>query len=118
MIACSIAAHVRADIALPFAQIEDRIADELAGTVIGHVAAAVRGIECDARALQDFVAREQVFHVAVAAERDDVRMLEEQQLIGDAAPLALRDEPLLQFAAPRRNRSGRVGAAQQLRIDG
>src|ERR1700677_1000700 len=39
------AADVGADIALPIAQIEDGVAHQLTGAVIGHVAAAVRWIE-------------------------------------------------------------------------
>src|ERR1700722_7792483 len=44
------AANVCADVALPIAQIEDGVTDQLTGTVIRHVAAAVRRIERYARA--------------------------------------------------------------------
>src|ERR1019366_5099292 len=37
-------AHIRADIALPIAQIEDGIAHQLSGTVVRHVAPAIDGI--------------------------------------------------------------------------
>ncbi len=103
-------AHISAHVALPFAQIQDRIADDLAGTVIGHVAAAVGGIECDAGAAQHFVAGQQIFHVAVAAQGDDVGVLEQQQLIGDQPLLALGDQLLLQLERRRRNPSARVPA--------
>ena len=43
-------AHVRDDVALPLAQIENRIADDLARTVIGDVAAAIGLVKCDAGA--------------------------------------------------------------------
>ena len=99
MIACSTRAHVGAHVALPIAQIEDRIADQLAGTVIRDVAAAIGGVEGDAGARQNVVAGQQIFHVAVAAQRDDVRMLEQQELVGDQPLLALGRELLLQFAA-------------------
>ena len=45
-------AQVGDHVALPFAQIENRIADDLAGTVIGHVAAAIGVVQFDSRALQ------------------------------------------------------------------
>ena len=37
-------------------------------------------------------ARQQIFRVAVAALRDDVRMLDEQELIGNQSALALLDQ--------------------------
>ena len=48
-------------------------------------------------ALHDFGAGEQVFLPAVAAEGDDVRVFEEQKMVGDPALLAGRDQLLLQF---------------------
>ena len=56
-------------------------------------------MKLDARARQNFLARQQILHVPVAAHRDHVRMLDEQQLVGDLAPLALLDELLLQLAS-------------------
>ena len=50
-------------VALPFPQIEDRIADDLPGAVIRHVAAAIGVMKLDARRLQNFLARQQVFDV-------------------------------------------------------
>src|SRR5580698_4324451 len=49
-------ANIRAYIALPFSQIQDGIADNLAGTVIGDVAAAVGGVILDPRATQRGIA--------------------------------------------------------------
>ena len=51
--------HVRAHVALPFAQIQDRIAHNLSRPVISHVAAAVGGMEGDAGAGQQVVAGQQ-----------------------------------------------------------
>ena len=82
-------------VALPFSQIQDRIADDLAGAVIGDVAAAIGGIELDSGAAQRVFARQQIFGVAVAALRDHVRMLDEQELIGNQPALALFDQILL-----------------------
>ena len=99
MITCSMAANVGAHVALPFSQIEDRIADDLARTVIGDVAAAVGGVELDAGARQDFVAGQQIFHVAVAAQRDDVRVFDDQQLVGNQRPALRCCDELLAAAA-------------------
>ena len=63
--------------------------------MIGDVAAAIGGIELDAGAAQRVFARQQVFGVAVAALRDDVRMLDEQELIGNQSQLALLHQVLL-----------------------
>ena len=101
IITCSMRAHVRHHVALPFSQIEDRIADDLAGPVIGDVAAAVGVMKLDAGALAAFPRCASRFSiVAVAAQGDDVRMLDDQQLIGNLAALA----PLDQLAAAARTR--------------
>jgi hypothetical protein len=90
-------AHVGTHVALPFAQVQDRIADDLSRPVIGHIAAAVRGMEGDAGAGQEFLARQKVFHVTIAAHGDGVGMLQQDELVGDDAGLALPHELLLQF---------------------
>ena len=94
------AAHVSAHVALPLAQVQDGVAHQLAGAVIGDVAAAVGGMEGDAGAGQDLFAGQQVLHVTVAAHGDGVRMLQQQQLVGDGARLALGHQALLQSNAP------------------
>ena len=63
--------------------------------MIGDVAAAVGVVERDTGARQDFGARQQVVEMAVAAERDDVRMLDDHEVIGNLAALALFREVLL-----------------------
>ena len=55
------------------------------------------GIEGDAGARQNVVAGQQIFHVAVAPHGDDVRVLEQQELIGDQPLLAVGGELLLEF---------------------
>ena len=65
--------------------------------MIGDVAAAIRGEEGDARALQDLRAGQQVFVVAIAAHGDHVRMLQQQKLVGRRPLLAGGDQLLLQF---------------------
>ncbi len=87
--------NIGAHVALPFSQIQDRIADNLARAVIGDVAAAVGGMKLDTGAAQRVFAGQQIFGVAVAALRDHVRMLDEQKLIGNQPALALLDQILL-----------------------
>src|SRR5689334_25157471 len=48
-------ADVSDHVSLPFSQIENRIADDLAGTVVGDVAAAVGRVKGDASAAEDFL---------------------------------------------------------------
>jgi len=87
--------HVRAHVALPFAQVQNRIAHDLPRPVIGDVAAAVGGMEGDAGAGQHIFAGQQVFHVAVAPHRNRMRVLQQEELVGDGAGLALGHQPLL-----------------------
>ena len=63
--------------------------------MIGDVAAAVGGMEGDAGAGQDLFAGQEVLHVAVAAKRDGMGMLQQDELVGYGARLALRHQPLL-----------------------
>jgi hypothetical protein len=84
--------EIGAHIALPFSQIHDWIADNLAWTMISDIAAAIGWIKFDPGAAQRSFAREQVLGVAVASLRNDVRVLDEQELIGNQALLAPFDE--------------------------
>ena len=77
------------------AQIDDRIADELAGAVVGDVAAAIDLVELDAALREEFIAGENVGAVGVAAKREDGRMLEQQQRVADEVLLARGDDLLL-----------------------
>ena len=88
--------HVLAHVAIAFAEVDDRIADELAGTVIGDVTPA-RGLEeTDALGIELGRGRDEVADVAAAAEGDDGRVLEQQKLIGDHLLLPQLHELLLQ----------------------
>ena len=77
------------------AQIEDGVADELAGTVIGDVAAAVDLVEGNAARSEQLVGGENIGAVGVAPQREHGRMLEQQQRVADAFLLAQRDQLLL-----------------------
>src|SRR5271156_1816374 len=53
-------AHISAYVAFPFSQIQDGIADDLAGTVIGDVAATVGGMIVDPRAAEGGFASQKI----------------------------------------------------------
>ena len=91
-------AHVAVHVAAIGLQVDDRVADDLAGAVVGDVAAAAGLVHLDAARGQRLGGRENVRSAAVAAhaERQDVRMLDEQQQIADAARAPLLDERALQ----------------------
>jgi hypothetical protein len=68
---------------LETAEIEDGIADELAGTVVGDVAAAIDFVEGDAAAQELFAGREDVGTAGVAAKGEDGWVFEEQEGVVD-----------------------------------
>ena len=63
--------------------------------MIGDVAAAVGEMESDAGAGQDLLAGQEVLHVTVASHGDGVGVLQQEELVGDGAGLALGHQPLL-----------------------
>ena len=77
-------------IALPLAQEEDRVADQLARPVIGDVAAALDLVE---RRVAEV---EQVLAVGAAAGGDHVRVLDEDERVGDLVALARAHQLALQ----------------------
>lgn len=90
------AAHIGDDVPPPVPQIENRVAHHLPRTVIGDVAAAVGFEKLDTGALEHLRARQQVLAPPVAAHGDHVRVLEQEQLVGDRAKLAASDQLGLQ----------------------
>jgi hypothetical protein len=60
------------------AQVEDGVADELAGAVVGDVAAAVDLVDADAFAGEHFIGGEDVGAAGVAAQGEDGRVFEQQ----------------------------------------
>ena len=74
-------------------QVEDRIADELARAVEGRLAAAVGLDDLDVRSVGDV---ELVRLFGAPAERDHVRVLEEEDGVGARAVADLRRDPPLQ----------------------
>ena len=89
---------VPVDVAAIGLQIDDGIADELTGAVIGDVATTPCFVNVDASSGQLIGRREDVAAPAVAphAESQDVRMFQEQQQIVQLAPLPFIDERALQ----------------------
>ncbi len=80
-------------------QVEDGISDELTWAVKRHIAAATRLEELDAVPFER-LGRRQDMRAIVArpdAERDDGRMLEQKELIGNPVGLAVFDELLLKL---------------------
>ena len=104
-------ANVSVDIAAVGPEIENRIADELPRTVIGDVAATT-GFEQPRRRRAASVGGDAMMFErslrVLHAERDDRRMLEQQELIGNASGLALLRRAA--SAAPARPRTGRARA--------
>ena len=73
-------------------QPEDRVSDELAGAVVGHVAAPVDAVEVDAAAGALVGVEHQVGLVGATPQRVDAGMLEQQQHVADLAGLATGGE--------------------------
>ncbi len=63
--------------------------------MIGDVAAAVRAMKRDPGAFEQLRSRQHVLILPGAAHGDDVRMVNDEQLVGDLAELAAGDEILL-----------------------
>ena len=87
----AVALHV---LAVP-RQVEDRVADELAGPVVGGLAAAVGLDDLDLGALGDV----QLAGLGAAAERDHRRVLEQQHGVGQPSARDRVGDPPLQLPA-------------------
>ena len=83
------------------AQIDDGIADELAGAVVGDIAAAIDLVQLHAALCEQFVAGEDIGAMRVAAKREHRRMLQQQQRVADEVLLARSDDLLLDGEAFR-----------------
>ena len=89
-------AHVPHDVTPNSVQVENGIADDLAGTVIGDIAAAIGRVKFDAVLAQKVLGNAQVLAFAVAAEGNDVGMFAKEQEIGGRADFARSNEALLE----------------------
>jgi hypothetical protein len=83
------------------AEIEDGVADDLAGAVESDVAAAVAFEELNAALGEEFARGDNVNSFRIAAEADDGRVFEQEQDVADSFFLAQGDELLLQAKAGR-----------------
>jgi hypothetical protein len=90
-------AHIFHYVAFPVTQVDDRVADDLAGTVIRYVASTIRCVKLDAGPPENFIGGEQILYMAISTHGDDVPMLDEEKLVGDFAALPLIDELPLHF---------------------
>src|SRR5579883_1567476 len=77
------------------AQVEDGVADELAGSVVGDVAAAVDLMDFDAAIGKEFVAGEDVGAGGVASQGEYGWVFEQEEGVADAVFVARLDELLL-----------------------
>ena len=83
-------------------ELQNRIADELAGAVIGDLAAARNAMDGNAGAPGDKIAL-----VGAASQRVDVRMFEQQERVADSIELARADYRFL-----KRERAGVVDRSE------
>ncbi len=89
-------AHVAPHVAAIGPQIEDGVADELPGAVVGHVAAAPGLHPGDAARRQRLRVEEHVGRIRGAAQGDHRLVLDEEDHVADGAPAARLHQALLQ----------------------
>jgi hypothetical protein len=82
-------------------QVENRIADDLPGTVIRDVATAVGGLKFNVHLRQNTIGYPQMLGLPIAAQRNYMRMLAKKQNIGNRLRFACFNEAALQFERPR-----------------
>ena len=93
-------AHVLVHVAAIRPQVQDGIADDLPGAVIGDVAAAARLVHLDLPRGEQIGRGDQVRsrRIGLDAKRDDMRVLEQEKEIGHAPGPPLFDERALHIA--------------------
>ncbi len=92
-------AHVAVDVASVGAEVEDGVAHDLPGAVVGDVAAAAGLEHVEAAGAQGLRGEEQVLGPGVASQGEDRLVLEEQQGVGYVAGLSLGHQARLQLEA-------------------
>src|SRR5215469_7355453 len=88
-------ADVPVNVATDAVEIQNGIADDLTGTMIGDVAATIRFAEFDAFLAEDVLGGQEIFPVGAASEGDHVGMFAEKKDVIDAAGFARRHEAFL-----------------------
>ena len=89
-------ADVPVDVAADGIEIEDGVADDLAGAVVGDIAAAVGFAELDIFLTEDILGGYKIFLAGVAAEGEDMRMFAEEEDVVDGVGFAGNDNALLE----------------------
>ena len=91
-------------------EIEDGIANDLAGTMVSDVAAAIGFVEFDTFLAKDVFVGQKIGAVTVAAEGDDVGVRTKKKDIVDGVEFAGSDNALLHDEG--------VGVGDQAEVDG
>ena len=105
-------AEVAADVAPVRPEVQDRVADELPGTVVGHLPAAVGALDPHAAGLERRGVEQHIGGAGVAAKRDDRRVLQQQQVLPILAIPVFQPprEPVLE--------GGGLGIAEASEVEG
>ena len=88
-------ADIPVNVAADKIEIENGVADELAGAMIGDVAAAIGFAKLDIFLAQDILGGEKILLAGVAAKGEDVRMFAEEEDVVDGTGFARGDNTLL-----------------------
>src|SRR5882757_3714807 len=102
-------ADVPVNVAADGIEIKNWIADDLAGAVVGDVAAAVGFAEFDIFLAEDVFGGEKIFLAGIAAESEDVGMFAEEENVVDGAGFTGGDEALLEGVRPGPGEEAEVG---------
>jgi hypothetical protein len=107
-------ANVPVNITADEIEIENGITDDLAGAVIGDVAAAVGFAKFDIFLAQDIFGSEKIFLAGVAAKREDVGMLAEEENVVDGAGFTRGDDSLLKGVGVGPGEEAEVGDEERV----
>jgi len=89
-------ANVPSDISLDIGEVQNGIADDLPGAMIGDISTPVRDLEFYSLLPQNVFGGEKIRSVGIAAEGDDMGVFAEKENVMDGPGLASSDDPLLQ----------------------
>ena len=102
-------ADVPVNVAANAIEIQNGVADDLAGAVISDVAAAIGFAEFDAFLAKYVFGGEKIFLAGVAAKGKDVRVLAEEEDVVDGAGFTGGDEALLEVVSVGPREEAEVG---------
>jgi hypothetical protein len=89
-------ADVAVDVLAVGLQVQDRVAHQLAGAVVGHIAAPAALVQLHAHEPALRLIEEDMARVRPAAHGDDVGVLQEEELVGDLARAPACDQLFLE----------------------